>query len=134
MLVLEIGHLAPSVRPDLTAAITAGARGTALQLVAIRHHDRRVEVRRRIDVVKLGGLDEGVQRGSDLGAASRLRAEVIAASDDGAADRAFGRVNALTRDLAPLDDLAVRSEQQLRSERRRHVHRGIDREHVVRVP
>jgi hypothetical protein len=42
--------------------------------------------------VELRGLDEGVQRGGDLGAAARLRAEVIAAPDDGSADAALGGV------------------------------------------
>jgi hypothetical protein len=51
-----------------------------------------VQVCRRIDVVELRGLDDGVERGGDLGAAPRLRAEVIAAADDRPANSSLGGI------------------------------------------
>ena len=47
------------------------------------------EVRRGVDAAELRGLEQGVEDGGDLGAALQLRAEVISAADDGAADGAL---------------------------------------------
>jgi hypothetical protein len=74
------------------AAACVHERPRHQHLGAIRGDDRRVQVHGRIEVVELRGLDERVQCGGDFGAAVRLRAVVILAADDRAANRTFGAV------------------------------------------
>lgn len=59
---------------------------------AIRGGDRCEEILGRVHAMELRGLEDGVQRGSDFGAAARLRAVVILSSNNWAADPTLGGV------------------------------------------
>src|SRR5688572_2388028 len=62
------------------------------RLTAVGGEDGFAEVAGGIDVVELGGLDQGVEGRGDGCSLAGLRAEVIPAADDGTANGALGRV------------------------------------------
>jgi hypothetical protein len=61
------------------------------------------EVLGRIEAMQLGGLEDRVERGRDLRAEPRLRAVVVLAPDDGAANGALGGV-VVERDACVVDE------------------------------
>jgi hypothetical protein len=58
----------------------------------IRSEDRGAQIRARVHVVQLRGLEQAVERRRDLRAAARFRSVVIAATDDGTSKPALGGV------------------------------------------